>query len=65
MKKSDSLFNSLDDVMRRLTILENISNGHDKYYDELRVIADMLELFHVKWEFIEDKENDKFIARLK
>lgn len=57
------MFKTLDDVMKRLTILKNISNGYDDFNRELNTIADMLELFNVKWSFIE--ENDKFVAKLK
>ena len=54
---------NLDDVMSRLTFLKNISDGHDQFDKEINVIAEMLEVFGVKWSFVEDSE--KFIARLK
>lgn len=57
------MFKTLDDVMKRLTVLKNISDGYDKFNDELNTIADMLELFNIKWYFAE--ENGKFIAKLK
>lgn len=58
------MFKNLDDVMKRLTFLKNISDGHDKFDIELNTIAEMLQLFNIQWHFVEDKENDKFIARL-
>ena len=54
---------NLDDVMRRLTFLKNVSDGNDQFDKELNVIAEMLEIFGVKWSFVED--NEKFVAKLK
>ena len=54
---------NLDDVMKRLTFLKNVSDGNDQFNRELNVIAEMLEVFNVKWSFVEDGE--KFIAKLK
>lgn len=59
------MFKNLDDVMKRLTFLKNISDGHDKFDVELNTIAEMLQLFNIQWHFVEDKENNKFIAKLK
>lgn len=59
------MFKDLNDVMKRLTLLKNISDGYDKFNTELNTIAEMLQLFNIQWCFIEDKENDKFIAKLK
>ena len=59
------MFKNLDDVMKRLTLLKNISDGHDNFNTELNAIAEMLQLFNIQWYFVEDKENDKFIAKLK
>ena len=54
---------NLYDVMRELTFLKNVSNGHDEYDRRLTAIAEVLEIFDVKWSFVEDGE--KFIAKLK
>lgn len=59
------MFKNLEDVMKRLTFLKNSSDGHDKFDTELNTIAEMLQLFNIQWYFTEDKENDKFIAKLK
>lgn len=57
------MFKNLDDVMKRLAYLKNISDGHDKFDVEINTIAEMLSLFKIQWSFTE--ENDKFIAKLK
>lgn len=61
--KGGFIMKNLDDVMSRLTFLKNISDGHDQFDKEINVIAEMLEVFGVKWSFVEDSE--KFIAKLK
>ncbi len=57
------MFKNLDDVMKELTFLKNASDGHDHFDMKLNTIAEMLELFGIKWQFVEDGE--KFIAKLK
>ncbi len=59
------MFKDLNDVMKRLTLLKNMTNGYDEFNTELNTIGEMLQLFNIQWCFIEDKENDKFIAKLK
>lgn len=59
------MFKNLNDVMKRLSLLKNMSDGYDQFNTELNVIAEMLQLFKIEWEFIEDKENDKWVAVLK
>ena len=54
---------NLDDVMKELTFLKNVSDGNDEYNKRLNTIADLLEIFNVKWHFVE--EDEKFIAKLK
>lgn len=54
---------NLDDIMKELTYLKNISDGHDEYDRRLTAIAEVLEVFGVKWSFVE--EGEKFIAKLK
>lgn len=55
-------YNNLDDVMKDLTFLKNISDGHDQFDMKLNAIADMLALFNIKWKFEECDE--RFIAKL-
>ncbi len=57
------MFKNLDDVMKELTFLKNASDGHDHFDMKLNTIAEMLELFNIKWQFV--KEGEKFIAKLK
>lgn len=59
------MFKNLNDVMKRLSLLKNISDGYDQFNTELNTIAEMLKLFKIEWQFIEDKENDKWVAVLK
>lgn len=54
---------NLDDVMKKLTFLKNVSDGRDEFDKQLNTIAEVLEVFNVKWHFVEDGE--KFIAKLK
>ena len=54
---------NIDDIMKELTWLKNISNGHDVFDAQLNAIADTLEVFNVNWQFVE--ENGKFIAKIK
>lgn len=54
---------NLDDVMRELTFLKNASDGRDEYDRRLTAIAEVLDIFNVKWSFVE--ESEKFIAKLK
>lgn len=57
------MYKNLDDVMKELTFLKNVSDGHDQFDMKLNTIAEILELFNIKWQFVEDGE--KFIAKLK
>lgn len=59
------MFENLNDVMKRLSLLKNMSDGYDQFNTELNAIAEMLKLFKIEWCFIEDKENDKWVAVLK
>lgn len=55
-------YNNLNDVMKDLTFLKNISDGHDQFDARINAIADMLELFNVKWQFTQC--GDRFVANL-
>lgn len=55
-------YENLDDVMKELTIYKNTTNNYDIFNDRINTIADMLELFEVKWQYVE--ENERFIAKL-
>lgn len=55
-------YESLDDVMKELTRYKNTTNNYDIFNDRINTIADMLELFEIKWQYVE--ENERFIAKL-
>lgn len=55
-------YENLDDVMKELTRYKNTTNNYDIFNDRINTIADMLELFEVKWQYVE--ENERFIAKL-
>lgn len=56
-------YENINDVMKELTFLKNVSDGHDEFDKRLKAIAEVLELFDVKWRFIIE-ENEKFVAKL-
>lgn len=55
-------YESINDIMKELTFLKNVSDGYDEFDRRLTAIAEVLELFNVKWRFVE--ENEKFVAKL-
>ena len=59
-------YENLNDVMNHLTRLKRMTNDHpinkDVYGIQIDTIADMLELFGVKWRFVEKDEH--FVAEI-
>lgn len=54
---------TIEDVMKELTRLKNISDGKDVFDVRIKAIAETLDVFRVEWSFVE--ENGRFIAKLK
>lgn len=59
-------YNNLNDVMKHLTQLERCTShnpiNQDVYQIQIDTIGNMLELFGVKWRFVEKGEH--FVAEL-
>lgn len=52
-------FKSLEDVMKKLTLLKLNTNGYDSYNTSINDIAGVLALFGVKWEFVVDDKGNQ------
>lgn len=62
-KVRNTRMKTIEDVMKELTRLKNISDGHDIFDIRLKAIAETLDVFRIEWSFVE--ENGRFIAKLK